>query len=85
VNRELNGTKGALRDDISSMERKGKSPIGNRIFVHHRIVSGVKRVEFVSDRVAYKVLRSCWCNIIFGMCMEQVRRKVIQKTVFMRN
>ena len=33
-------------------------------FVHHRIVSVVKRVEFVSDRVSYIVLRGRWCNII---------------------
>ena len=26
--------------------------IGNRIFVHHRIVSRVKRVEFLSDRMS---------------------------------
>ena len=41
-----------------------KSSIGNRTFVHHRIVSAVKRVEFVSDRVSYIVLRGHWCNII---------------------
>jgi len=28
------------------------------------MVSAVKRVEFVSDRVSYIVLRDCWCNII---------------------
>ena len=28
------------------------------------MVSAVKRVEFVSDRVSYIVLRGCWCNII---------------------
>jgi hypothetical protein len=33
-------------------------------FVHHRIVSAVKRVEFVSDRVSYVVLRGRWCSII---------------------
>jgi hypothetical protein len=33
-------------------------------FVHHRIVSADKRVEFVSDRVSYIVLRGRWCNII---------------------
>ena len=33
-------------------------------FVHHRIVSAVKRVEFVSNRMSYIVLRGCWCNII---------------------
>jgi len=35
-----------------------------RFFEHHRIVSAVKRVEFVSDRVSYTVLRGPWCNII---------------------
>jgi hypothetical protein len=38
---------------------------GNKInFVHDRIVSAVKREEFVSDRMSYIVLRGCWCNII---------------------
>jgi hypothetical protein len=32
-------------------------------FVDHRMVSAVKRVEFVSDRVSYIVLRGCWCYI----------------------
>ena len=45
-------------------ERKWKSSIGNRFFVHHRIVSAVKRVEFVSDRLSYTVLRGRWRNII---------------------
>jgi len=33
-------------------------------FVHHRIVSAVKRVEFVSDRTSYIVPRGHWYNII---------------------
>ena len=37
---------------------------GQGFFVHQRIVSAVKRVEFVSDRVSYIVLRGRWCNII---------------------
>jgi len=32
-------------------------------FVHRRIVSAVKRLEFVSDRLPYIVLRGCWRNI----------------------
>jgi len=32
--------------------------------VHQRMASAVKRVEFVSDRVSYKVLRGRWFNII---------------------
>jgi hypothetical protein len=54
-------------------------------FVHHRLVSAVKRA-FLSDRVSYIVLRGRWCNIIVLNYMHQVRRKVvIQKTVFMGN
>jgi hypothetical protein len=29
-----------------------------------RITSAVKRVEFVSDRMSYKILRGRWCHII---------------------
>ena len=38
--------------------------MGKGFFVHHRIVSAVKRVQFVSDRMSYTVLRGCWCNVI---------------------
>jgi len=38
--------------------------LGTGFFVHQRIASAVKRVEFVSDRVSYIVLRDRWCNII---------------------
>jgi hypothetical protein len=33
-------------------------------FVHMRIISTVKRVEFDSDRMSYIILRDCWCDII---------------------
>jgi hypothetical protein len=32
--------------------------------VHKRIISEVKRVEFVSDRMSYLILRSLWCHTI---------------------
>jgi hypothetical protein len=32
--------------------------------VHKRIISLVKRVEFVKDRKSYIILRGCWCRII---------------------
>ena len=45
-------------------KRKRKSSVANRTFVHHRLVSAVKRAEFVSDRMLYIVLRVRWYNII---------------------
>ena len=35
-----------------------------RDFLHHRILSAVKREELISDRMPYIVLRGRWCNII---------------------
>ena len=38
---------------LFSMEReKRKSSSGKRIFVHHRIISAVKRVPFVSSKMS---------------------------------
>jgi hypothetical protein len=38
--------------------------LGTGYFVNHRIVSAVKTVEFISDRVLYIALRGRWCKII---------------------
>jgi len=38
--------------------------LGTGFFVHRRILSTVKTVEFVSDRLSYMVLRGRWRNII---------------------
>jgi hypothetical protein len=38
--------------------------LGTGFFVQQSITSAVKRVEFVSDRLSYIVLRFRWCNII---------------------
>jgi hypothetical protein len=38
--------------------------LGAGLFVHKRNISAVKRVEFVSDRMSYIILRGRWCHII---------------------
>ena len=55
-------------------------------FVHRRIVSAVNRVEFVSDRLSYIVLRGRWRNIILVNVHASSEEKVkSQKIVFVRN
>jgi hypothetical protein len=33
-------------------------------FLRNKILSAVKRVEFVSDRMSYIILRGPWCHVI---------------------
>jgi exonuclease III len=35
-----------------------------RFFIHNRIISAVKRVEFISDRLSYITLKGRWYDII---------------------
>jgi hypothetical protein len=44
-------------------------------FVHQRTVSAIKRVEFVSARMSYIVLRGCWCDIIVLNVHAQTEEK----------
>ena len=60
--------------------------LGTVFFVHRRIVSAVKRVEFVSDRLSYIVLRGRWPNIILvNVHAPSEEKSEESKIVFMRN
>jgi hypothetical protein len=38
--------------------------LGTGVFVHKRIISAIKRVEFVNDTMSYIILRGSWFHII---------------------
>jgi hypothetical protein len=44
--------------------RNGDDKLGTGYFIHKRVISAVRRVEFISNRMPYIILRGCWCNII---------------------
>ena len=64
------GQRGTVRaGDYDFFYGKGNEnhQLGTGFIVHRRIVSAVKRVEFVGDRLSYIVLRGCWRNIVVNV------------------
>jgi len=87
---EVRCNKGAMvraGDYIFSVEKETKIINWERdFFVHHRILSEIKRGEFVSDTVSYIVLRGRRCNIIVLNVRAPSEEKIcLFKTDFMRN
>jgi exonuclease III len=59
------GTEAAVEYTFFYGKRNENHELGTGFFfVHKRIISAVKRIEFVSDRMLHIILRGCWCNII---------------------
>jgi len=60
--------------------------LGTGFFLHRRIVSAGKRVEFVNDRLSYILLRGRWRNIIVVNVHAPSEEKSDEsKDSFMRN
>jgi hypothetical protein len=61
---EKGGTKRA--EDYTFFYGPGNADhqLGTGLFRYKRIISANRRVEFISDRMLYIILRGRWCNII---------------------
>jgi hypothetical protein len=61
---EKDGTEWAEDYTFFYGQGNGVHQLGTGFFIQKRIISAVRRVEFISDRMLYIILRGCWCNII---------------------
>jgi hypothetical protein len=59
VGQKAGGTKPVGEYTFFYGKRNDKHELGTGFFVHKRIISAVKRVEFVDDRMSYIILRGC--------------------------
>jgi hypothetical protein len=54
--------------------------------VYQRIIAALMRVEFVSERISYILVRGTWCEVIVMNPHVSTEEKVMtQRTVFMRD
>jgi hypothetical protein len=71
------GTESAGQYTFSYGKGNQNHELGTCLFVHKRIISAVKRVEFVSDRMSYRILKDARVISSFSMLMPQQRTKLM--------
>jgi hypothetical protein len=67
--RRSDGKRGALRAEDYTFfygQGNGDHQFGTGFSAHKRIASAVRRVEFISDRMSYIILRGRWCNTVLN-------------------
>ena len=83
---DTGGTVRAGDFNVFCGKRNENHQLETGVFVHYRIVSAVERVEFLSDRVSYIVLRGLWYNIIvLNVHAPSEEKSVGSKDRFMKN
>jgi exonuclease III len=60
---EKGGTERAEDYTFFYGQGNGYHQLGTVFFVYKRVVSAVRRVEFVSDKMSYTILRGRWCKV----------------------
>ena len=76
------GTVRAGNCTVFNGKRNKNHQLRTGFFVHHRVLSAVKRVEFISDRMSYIILRGCWCNIVLSSHVPTEENSVDSKDSF---
>jgi hypothetical protein len=61
---EKGGTEQAEDYTFFYGQGNGEQQVRTGFFIHKKIISEVRIVEFISDRLPYIILRGRWCNVI---------------------